>query len=620
MTTSVGIPFVVFPDVDGDPLDDGYIYVGTAGLNAESNQVQAYWDVALTIPAAQPIRTINGYPSRSGTPARIYVSASDYSILVKNKNGTLVWSSLTSTEAIPSSSISGQLPASQVDYTPPQGPLISLSGFLDRQGIWAGSADEIQDALDYIESTSKRDVVQIAPGKSLSMSSGLSVNASYASIAGNGSELDFSALISGNAITVIGSVNPPYQQSLNLIERLRLNGPGKASSVKALSFDDITSAGDGPSHIGLFRNNIQNFGVGEYYGSRAYLIQAIGCVIYNCGIGVHGDVATDGGENMQRIGGAIFNSDLAVKLANANGAFHFYGTSIDYNGKIAELTNGALFLSDCHIEAGDYTDTPFTLTGNGAMIRVNGGWMLLTGSAPATMNHWVDAAANTSFRLKGTRMNNTRTASNEFATGAGDVSAEWWSYSTHENSLVLHSDRSKMVDGGFEAASIQDDIFITADTAAYTDRHNGTNIDLTVSATEARTGLQSLRYQKQFGAGSNSAFALACVAMNPGDIPGGRFYYNKPGASTGSFRIDFGFAKLRVDADGIPKFLKYQILGDSTETLTGSATGWVEKSFNSTIWQCPEWATHFVVRIDGFSWAATTESIYFDDVNINKVG
>jgi hypothetical protein len=116
MTASVALPFVVFPDVDGDPLDDGYIYIGTAGLNAEANPVQAYWDSALSSPAAQPIRTINGYPSRSGSPARIFVSANDYSILVKNKNGSLVWSSLTSTDKISGDQIDS-LAASKVKFT-----------------------------------------------------------------------------------------------------------------------------------------------------------------------------------------------------------------------------------------------------------------------------------------------------------------------------------------------------------------------------------------------------------------------------------------------------------------------------------------------------------------------
>jgi hypothetical protein len=66
-------------------LEAGYVYVGTAGLNAEASQIQAYWDQNLTVPAAQPIRTIGGHPSNSGTPARIYVNASSCSIFCEEQ-------------------------------------------------------------------------------------------------------------------------------------------------------------------------------------------------------------------------------------------------------------------------------------------------------------------------------------------------------------------------------------------------------------------------------------------------------------------------------------------------------------------------------------------------------
>jgi hypothetical protein len=84
---SIQPPFPIFTDTDGSPLENGYIWLGTANQDPQANPITAYWDAALTITAAQPIRTSGGYPSRSGTPARLYV-ASDYSIRVQNKNGS----------------------------------------------------------------------------------------------------------------------------------------------------------------------------------------------------------------------------------------------------------------------------------------------------------------------------------------------------------------------------------------------------------------------------------------------------------------------------------------------------------------------------------------------------
>lgn len=90
---SVEPPYPAFADADGQPLDDGYILIGTVNLNPITNPIAVFFDAGLTISAVQPIRTSGGYPVYQGTPARIY-TASDYSIQVQNKNGTVVYTSL----------------------------------------------------------------------------------------------------------------------------------------------------------------------------------------------------------------------------------------------------------------------------------------------------------------------------------------------------------------------------------------------------------------------------------------------------------------------------------------------------------------------------------------------
>jgi hypothetical protein len=88
---SIQVPFPVFQDRDGQPLENGYVWVGVANLNPQTNPVVAYYDAALTVPAAQPLRTLNGYISRAGTPAQIYVDAANYSILVQDSKGSMVY-------------------------------------------------------------------------------------------------------------------------------------------------------------------------------------------------------------------------------------------------------------------------------------------------------------------------------------------------------------------------------------------------------------------------------------------------------------------------------------------------------------------------------------------------
>lgn len=107
---TVTAPFPIFTDTDGAPLENGYVYVGTTSLNAETNPIQVYWDAALSIPAAQPIRTIGGYASRNGSPGQLYVNAVSYSIIVRDSGGAFVWSTLSGTGISPN--------ANGIVYTP----------------------------------------------------------------------------------------------------------------------------------------------------------------------------------------------------------------------------------------------------------------------------------------------------------------------------------------------------------------------------------------------------------------------------------------------------------------------------------------------------------------------
>lgn len=99
MPSSIVSPFPFFTDASGAPLEAGYIYIGQSNLNPETAPVNVFWDLALTIPAGQPIRTVGGYPSRAGSPSRFYVSNDTYSITVRNRNHALVFSAFDQSDA-----------------------------------------------------------------------------------------------------------------------------------------------------------------------------------------------------------------------------------------------------------------------------------------------------------------------------------------------------------------------------------------------------------------------------------------------------------------------------------------------------------------------------------------
>ncbi|CAB4168989.1 Phage tail collar domain containing protein [uncultured Caudovirales phage] len=92
-------PYPAFFDTDGQPLENGYVWVGQVGLDPQTNPLATFYDAALTIPAQQPLRTLNGYLVRNGSPAKVFTNAADFSILVQDKNAQLVY---TATESLAS--------------------------------------------------------------------------------------------------------------------------------------------------------------------------------------------------------------------------------------------------------------------------------------------------------------------------------------------------------------------------------------------------------------------------------------------------------------------------------------------------------------------------------------
>ena len=136
---SVSSPYPIFTVVDGNPLEDGFIYIGATNLDPQSNPVAVFWDAALTIPAVQPIRTSGGYPVRSGTPARIYVNG-NCSITVRNKNGSFIYTAPSATDRF-NSSVVIDVSASSVAYQPSGVGTITNMTVEDKLREWVSVKD-----------------------------------------------------------------------------------------------------------------------------------------------------------------------------------------------------------------------------------------------------------------------------------------------------------------------------------------------------------------------------------------------------------------------------------------------------------------------------------------------
>jgi hypothetical protein len=87
MTVSIFPPYPIFTDRDGQPLDGGQIFIGTANLDPIVNPIAVFFDAAMTISAPQPLTTLGGYiVDGSGIASNIYC-ATDFSILIRSRQG-----------------------------------------------------------------------------------------------------------------------------------------------------------------------------------------------------------------------------------------------------------------------------------------------------------------------------------------------------------------------------------------------------------------------------------------------------------------------------------------------------------------------------------------------------
>lgn len=91
MSLPITPPFPVFTGRDGQPLDEGRIYVGVANQDPVANPVALFWDDALTISAQQPVITSGGYPVFVGSPAKLYTASAAVSMRVLDGGGALVY-------------------------------------------------------------------------------------------------------------------------------------------------------------------------------------------------------------------------------------------------------------------------------------------------------------------------------------------------------------------------------------------------------------------------------------------------------------------------------------------------------------------------------------------------
>lgn len=133
--------YELFTDINGEPLDAGYVWIGQPNTDPRVFPLPVYFDAALTIPAAMPLRTSNGYIDYSGARTFVYIDG-NYSIRVENKNTSLIY------EVADFVATGNRLDASLVGFNPslayPANTVGAAIGWIDSRafGILANGTDE----------------------------------------------------------------------------------------------------------------------------------------------------------------------------------------------------------------------------------------------------------------------------------------------------------------------------------------------------------------------------------------------------------------------------------------------------------------------------------------------
>ncbi|MDC5195567.1 SGNH/GDSL hydrolase family protein [Acinetobacter baumannii] len=90
MSNKVTTPYPLFSDIDGSPLNAGFLFLGESEKDAEQFPIVAYWDEAKTQVVEQPVSTRNGFIVKENLPAKIFIEEESCSITIKNQSGTLI--------------------------------------------------------------------------------------------------------------------------------------------------------------------------------------------------------------------------------------------------------------------------------------------------------------------------------------------------------------------------------------------------------------------------------------------------------------------------------------------------------------------------------------------------
>jgi hypothetical protein len=407
--------------------------------------------------------------------------------------------------------------------------------------------------------------------------------------------------------TISSEASNPYYQATTRVQGLKFSGNG----CNGIAFKGAVG-NPGASHISFLNSSFANFNKALDFQTHAYVMDFIACDNFQNTYGVYvGSGFSDYGERITFIGCTIFNNTNGVYANNVNADIYLVNCSLDNNSAyMIKVDGGRVFSTGTHFESGSFSDIPFQVTASGSLISLQGGILLFSGATP-TYIFSNTAGYKGGITVRDTFIQAMAPSNGQLATGDVDMSGTR-AYNDDGSSAIVSTANNLLIDGGFEQGSILDDVFITADTAAIASRTpTGTNIQLSVSATEHHSGAQSLKAVKAGAAGTAAKFIICAPVQYHNAIPGISFWFKNPGSVAGTWDFSWGYGKMQ--ATSATAFNRS--VGNTTTVTPGSS--WTQFNLESTRNRIPYWATHIYIEFNMASMGAG--SYYFDDIYFTEM-
>lgn len=526
-TLPVNPPFPLFTDADGQPLDDAYIYIGTANQNPVSNPVAVYWDAALTITAAQPIRTSGGYPVYNGSPARFF-TAIDYSIQVRDKNGAFVYAAASKNDFVSGDFVTvlqSGTGAVQRTVQAKSEDFINVKDFGATGDGVTDDATAFQLALNAAAARGNA-FVWLAPAATYKCGSGLTIDTNKVGIIGNGATVTFATMTTGSALTITqsnadGNARNAFNH-VHPISGVTFVGPGPAvSAVSCITIRDAAS----PNIIsgGIVRDcAFINFSTDVIFGSGAF------CWTFDkCNFTIFSGVPstysisipneTNSGERNSFNNCMWNNRPLILNQAEPDTSTFFNNCSFDYGARMMTITAGAVFVIGGHVEHSVDTDYWFHISGINTLLSFSD---VSFHSQAAKANYspfYCDSTSTGSgIVITGGNWNQLSSISVPLIAGTGKTQVSRLQMLASASIPTISVYQNALAYGGFESANY---------TAEFTLANGAIR-----SNTTARTGTWSLSFPASSGVTPSAFCTFPCT---PGQKVCGEYWYQVP-AITGT--------------------------------------------------------------------------------------